>query len=449
MWLPYIIISFPGVSTGDTLDELSQFFHLDSSWSVKSINLLNENVYINKHHSVLHTVILGLIFKLGKMLGSFTFGVFIYVVFQVVLLLIIFSFMIKYMKKIKVNSMIIFLSVLFVGLNPTIAVFAICAIKDTPSSIFNLLYVIFLLQIVRNFDSIYKNKLRFLGLIFTILMVLLFRNNGIYTFLLSFPWLFLVYKNKWKKILLTILVVIFMFYGYDKVLLPKFDISDGSIREVLSIPVMQLSRVVHHKSEEFSISDKEIINSVFNFEGMKSFYDPDLADNVKNRYNKDASSKDLKLFFGVWFKYLKKYPIMYIESVVNSTYGYFFPEKSEDEIYLYDFNFKRYAYFDINHIEVFETPRNIFNQLLYIYYKLPFFINKVAYYDWFLLFSIIYIITKKKYKYLVPLSALFAVLLSCFASPVNGSFRYIMPIIFSAPIILSIDYLVYNESKKD
>ena len=58
--------------------------------------------------------------------------------------------------------------------------------------------------------------------------------------------------------------------------------------------------------------------------------------------------------------------------------------------------------------------------------------------------SVIYIIYKKKYKYIVPLTPFFAILLSCIFSPVNGSFRYILPIIFSVPIILSIDYLVYR-----
>ena len=68
--------------------------------------------------------------------------------------------------------------------------------------------------------------------------------------------------------------------------------------------------------------------------------------------------------------------------------------------------------------------------------------NQVAYYDWLLIFSCFYIIKKKKYKYLIPLTPLLATLLSCLASPVNGSFRYIMPIIFSVPIIISKIYTI-------
>ena len=109
LWIPYIIISYPGLATGDTYDEISQYFHLDSSWSIESINLLSEDVYINKHHSVLHTVVMGFVYNVGKSLSSFTFGAFLYTVLQVILLIWIFVFMFKYMKKIKVsNSLILF-----------------------------------------------------------------------------------------------------------------------------------------------------------------------------------------------------------------------------------------------------------------------------------------------------------------------------------------------------
>ena len=104
MWLPFIIFVYPGMSTGDTFDELSQFFHY-KTWSLESINLLNEDVYINKHHSVFHTVILGSIFKIGRDLVSFKFGAFMYTMLQVFVLLMIFSFMIYYMKKNRESSL--------------------------------------------------------------------------------------------------------------------------------------------------------------------------------------------------------------------------------------------------------------------------------------------------------------------------------------------------------
>ena len=435
------------MATGDTYDEISQYFHLDSSWSIESINLLSEDVYINKHHSVLHTVVMGFVYSVGKSLSSFTFGAFLYTMLQVILLIWIFVFMFKYMKKIKVSNSLILFSILFIGLNPIVITYSICAIKDTPSAIFNLLYVIFLLQIVRNYNSIFKNKIRLIFLIITILMVLMLRNNGIHTFLLSFPWLFLIYRNKWKKILVTMMIPTVIFTMYNKIILPSFNVSDGSIRETLSVPIMQLARVNKYKPEVFTDKDKEVIDNVLNFEQVGRYYKNDVADDVKNLYNKDTTEEELKVFLGVWFKYFKKYPFMYIDSVVSSTYGYFYPEKNMNLLFLYDYRFKDNSFIDISSNSYFAGIRSIYNKLLNIYYKMPFFINKVAYYTWFLLLSVVYIIYKKKFKYIIPLTPLLAILLSCIFSPVNGSFRYVLPIIFSVPIILSIDYIVYKKEE--
>ena len=446
MWLPWMIISYPGLSNADTMDQLNQFFHQDNSWTIKTINLLSPDVYINKHHSVFHTVVIGVILKLGNELVSYRFGAAIFVFLQVILLAISFSFMIKYMRNRKVNNLIILWSILFVGLNPIVVTYAICAVKDTPNAIFNMLYVLFLLQIVRNFDSIYKSKLRVILLLVTILMVLLLRNNGIYTFLLSFPWLLLIYRKRWKKIMLTFMIPLVIFGLYDKVLLPSLNVSDGSIREALSVPMLQLARVVRDKPDAFTDEDIEKIDAVFNFKLMKRRYDPYISDEIKDGYNKDAADEELKSFFGVWFKYLKKYPIIYVESVVNSTYWYFYPAGNRDIFYLVSSWGRQYIY-NIHCLDIFSTLRGVINKLLRIYYDLPFFMNKVAYFDWVLIISCFYIIRKKKYKYLIPMSALIAVLLSCLASPLNGSYRYILPIIFSLPVILSIDYIVYRECK--
>lgn len=449
LWLPVIIIAMPGISTGDTLDELAQFFHLDSSWSVESINLINEDIYINMHHPVLHTVTMGAIFLIGKKISSLTLGAIIYTILQVIFLLFMYSFFIKYMKKIKIPNLIIFLSILFFGLNPLVVTNALCAVKDTPNAAFNILYCIFLLQIIRNYNSIFNSKKRIVFFLITILMVLLLRNNGIYTYLLSFPFLFLLYKNKWKKLLIVFLIPIFIFGGINKVLLPSLDITKGSPREMMSVPFMQLARTAKYHTKDFSKEDIETINKVLNFDLMIYFYDPDCADGVKGLYNKGTTKEQLIDFYKVWFKYLKKHPGTYINSFMNSTYNYFYPAFDRSNLTLLMFNFKRLPELDVNPYEQLEVPRKSYNYLLSIYHNLPIITNKVAYYTWLLLLSCIYIISKKKYKYLIPLTPLLAILLSCLASPLNGCFRYMFPIILFTPFIISIDYLVYKENKKE
>jgi outer membrane receptor protein involved in Fe transport len=58
---------------------------------------------------------------------------------------------------------------------------------------------------------------------------------------------------------------------------------------------------------------------------LKDRYDPTFADNVKNRFNKYATEDDLKAYFNVWLKGLVKHPVTYIESTLNNTFGYYYP----------------------------------------------------------------------------------------------------------------------------
>ena len=430
---------------------MSQYFHRGESWSIKTVNLINENVYINKHHPPLFTVVLGLIFEIGKKLGSYEIGALIYTILQVCLLLIIFLYMLNYMKKNNVPLWIRILSILFIATTPTVAAYAITAIKDTPSSIFTLLYVIFLLQIVRNYNAVFQNKMKLIYLLVTMLLVMMLRNNGIVTILLSFPLLFIIYKEKWEKILIVLLVPVILFGLYDKVLLPSLDITNGSVKEMLTIPFMQVARVVTHNKDKIPEEDQKIIEKVLSYDSMKSVYIPNLADSIKDTYKKDCTNEDLKDFFKLWFKYLKKYPTEYIESIMNSTYGYFFPEVGEEYATLaVDSRLGKDTYINIHSKDEYKDARYVSQKINQVLAKLPItsLFNHVAFYDWLLIFATIYVFVKKNYKYLIPLMPLHSVLLVCLASPINGSFRYIMPIVFSAPIIITIVYFSYKEDQK-
>ena len=79
-WIPIAIIYYPGVASGDTLDSLAQFFNQrDNCWSAKAIILKNNDVILNKHHSVLFTMLLGLTVKIGNNMISYNFGMFLFI----------------------------------------------------------------------------------------------------------------------------------------------------------------------------------------------------------------------------------------------------------------------------------------------------------------------------------------------------------------------------------
>lgn len=453
-WLPFLIFYYPGISTGDTVDSLSQFFHLDTSWTKDTINLIDKNVYINKHHSVFFTITLGMIVSLGNKIASYNVGYYLYILIQTIILLVIFGYMNCYFKKIKIPVWIRNIASFYIGITPVIKAFAICAVKDTMSAIFILLYVLFLLQIVINRDEFFKNKKRVGVLILTMLLVMLYKNNGIYIVLLSFPVIFLLFKNNkriLKKTILIILLPFIIFFTYDSLILPSFKITNGSIKEGMTIPFMQLSRLANYNQDLFNSDEKNIINNVISFDSMVYSYNTDNADEVKDTYNKNVTDTELRDFFRIWFKYLKKYPNVYLASFINSTYKYIYPGTPCDKLYLImDYRIERDSYFNLHQLDKCDNIKKLINCIENIIDSSPFtfFLSRGAFYTWFLIISLLLIFVKKQYKYLIPLLPLVLVFISCFAAPINGSLRYMLPIIFSIPVIITIDYLVLFEDVK-
>lgn len=453
-WLPKIIFYYPCVASGDTLDSLAQYFNVrDLCWSAKAIVLINDNVIINKHHSVLFTMVLGSIVKIGKIISSYSLGIFIFVILQVIMLIIVFTFLIHFFKKIGIPNWLMIFTLLFYCFSSIVSSYAIAAIKDTSGAVFILLYNIFLLQIIRNYDSIIKNKLYVSVFMIVILLILMIKSNSLYIIVVSYgSLLVLFWKNraKFKKLFLILMLPLVIFLCYDKILLPQLGVTGTNKKESYSIPFMQIARLAYKNDNAISKSDKLIIDKVLDYDAIRKDYKPDLSDSVKNTYKKDVSDEELEDFWKVYFKYFKKYPNVYIASFINSTYAYFFPEVGETEgITVVDYRIGNESMFKITNLDEFSDFRYIIESIDKILEKLPFFslFNHVAFYDWFLLCSLIYIIKKKQYKYIVPLVSLIAIFLSCLISPVNGSFRYILAIVFSMPLIVGIDYLVVTNGK--
>ena len=188
------------------------------------------------------------------------------------------------------------------------------------------------LSIVR---FIYSDSMTYLFvgsiLIISILIILFFRNNGIYVLVLSIPFLALVLKKYIKKIAVIFIIILSFNFSYNKIVLPYFKIPAGSIREMLSIPFQQTARYVSKYS--VSSDEKEAIDKILVFDDLASRDRSDLSDPVKEKFNKYYTKADLIKYFKVWFIEGIKHPDTYIEATLLNTYGYLYPNTSNWYIY--------------------------------------------------------------------------------------------------------------------
>ena len=131
---------------------------------------------------------------------------------------------------------------------------------------------------------------------------------------------------------------------------------------------------------------------------------------------------------------------------MTSTYQYFFPDEFT-EYAMVGIDYDLTYYFKINTIHKFRKYIYGWDSICKLISDIPIIglLLKVSFYDWVLLFSCMYIIYKKKYRYLIVLAPLLGVLAVCLLSPLNGSIRYILPIVFGLPMCLVFDYMAFKE----
>ena len=445
-WAIYVIAFYPIILSPDPSFQIKQFFNIRTKYADYAI-LLDNSIFLTNHHPVFHTMILGNCLKFGRLILSDNFGLFIYSLIQMIFLAFTLSYTIKYLINNNINKKICFIVLLLYAFVPMFPLYAMSGVKDTYYTCFIIWYVLKLDMLIKNKEDkiSYKNIIEILIIMIDIC---LFRNNGIYVIVLSFP-LLIIYCKKYMQTLIVIFVGLLAFYGtYTKVLLPSLKITDGSIRETLSIPFQQTARYVKYYSDDLSKNDIKIIDKVLEYETLKERYNPTISDPVKNKFNKYTTNKELKEYFKVWFKCLFKHPLVYIESTLNNIYGYFSPQATNWYIYykydkrITENNLVDYHYNKLSHL------RLILSKYAQVFPYLPFIglLSNIGFNTWLLLGLSLYSILKKKKEYLIVLSPLLISLLICIASPVNTYFRYAMPYVFIMPCLFT---LIVNRLKKE
>ena len=435
-WLPYIISFYPIILSPDPSFQIKQFFGIRTKYADYAV-LLDENVVMTNHHPVTHTILLGSCLKLGTLIGNDNLGLFCYSLIQIAILAGTLAFTIYYMNKMQINNKYLIVVLLLYGLIPMFPLYAMSGVKDVLFGAFIVLYIIVIHNLIKTKGINYK-WWHYLLIILLLILICLFRNNGIHVIILSFPFLFFVVKNKWKELLLVFFIIIGFNSTFNNVILPYFKITPGSIREVLSVPFQQTARYVKYHADELNEEEIAVIDNILGIKDLAQRYDPELADPVKNKFNKYTTDEELKEYFKVWFKGLINHPGTYIEATMNNVYGFFYPEKTKWYVY-YKFD-DRITEDGFNyHYNSLNNARKVLSSLAVSFPYLPVIglISNIAFNVWLILILLVYAIYKKMYSHILILLPALVLILVCVVGPANTYFRYALPFIFAMPFIIA------------
>lgn len=435
-WLPYIVSFYPIILSPDPSFQIKQFFGIRTKYADYAV-LLDENVVITNHHPVFHTVLLGGCLKLGHVLGNDNFGLFCYSFLQIIVLAVVFSLTLFMMKKMKLSTKFRWVILLLYSLVPLFPLYAMSGVKDVLFSAVTLLYIMLIYYLLKT--KLKSCTLRhYVGMVILMLLVILLRNNGLHMIVLSFPFVIWALKPNWKPLLAVFASVLILSSCYSKVLLPALKITPGSIREMLSVPFQQTARYVKYHEGEVTVAEKEIIDKILGYDTLASRYNPELADPVKNEFNKYATNEDLKEYFCIWFQGLLKQPVTYIDATINNVYGFFYPEKTSWYVYYkYDTRITQDG-FDY-HYNSLGGVRDVLSSFAVGFPQIPVLgiFSNISFSVWLVFILTGYCIYRKWYDILCIMVPSLILILVCVVGPANTYFRYALPFVFALPFMIS------------
>ncbi len=432
----YIIAFYPIVLSPDPAFQIRQYYNVPTKY-INWVIQRDPNVFITAHHPVTQTFLLGWCIDLGRMLINDNFGLFIYTLGQTLIYASILAYTCTFaLKKGIAKRYVIMLNIMYL-LVPMYAFYSISAVKDTLYTAFMILFVLYIYDFVHTKKDVLISKRSVLILYIVMMLMSLFRHNGAYIIVMTLPFILVYSKVNRKRLLISFGLFAISLFSFNKILVPALGISDGSVREMLSVPFQQTARYVKYHADELSDEDIKTIDYILNYDTLAERYKPEIADPVKNEYNKYTETKDLIAYFKIWFKGLVKHPETYIDATLNNIYGYIYPN---------DHNWYIYSTYDTRvtknklvryHFNDLVGLRNILTVYGNIFPYLPIIglLASIGANTWLLLILSAYLITNKKKKYLIALVPLYGSLLFCIISPVNTYFRYTMPYVFILPIL--------------
>ena len=426
-WLPWILLNYPGTSCPDGNLQLKQFLG-DADWA--------------GGHPPLSSLIMGVLFSLGRRLADANFGFFLYCFFQTCVGAWIFAYSMKKLLDLGISAGWCSVGILFFAFSPFWGTYAQWFEKDLLYAEVATLQAIFLLEVIRKKGCSVKDGILLAA---SGILASLLRNNGIYAvvpaLVLLAVWL---KKQDRKRALLVLLATILVYGGVTKGLYYSvLDMARPSPAEAMGLPFQQTARYVVYYEEELTEYEREVIDYVLSVDGIKC-YDPVISDPVKYFYR----GAELDEYLKVWFQMFWKHPGCYVSAFINKGYGYLAPVSQNIEAWIgiesdytaYDVELGIHHVFDPELTYALAQIWNLSMTLPLVRY-----LCTPGMYTWIVLVLALLLWKHQKTGTLILFVPSIMNILVCLASPLASAIRYEMPAVAAVPLLIGWTYYSLHE----
>lgn len=429
-WLPYYLYQYPGIMTPDSINQFEQVLGV---------------IPYNNHHPFAHTMVFALLYKAAFALtGDMVVSVGFYTFAQMCLLSAGMAFFISTLRQQRIRPFVLLLLTAFYALIPYHAVFSVTIWKDIPFAAAVLFFNCLLLRLILRGSLLIHERIL---LLFSGMMICLFRSNGWYAFLVAVPFLLFFFRKQKRQVYPCLLVTLLLCVLLKYPVMNHLQVTQPDLIESLCIPTQQIAAVLCN-DRELTAEERELIENVVDLTYIKELYNPTFADNMKELVragDQEYLATHKKEFLKLWISLGLRYPGDYLNAYIQQTYGYWYP----DSFYLVA------EAEGVSATELGVSTRHLIGGPLVVKGKelaiklgsiVPIYgtLWSMGVACWVLLFSMGTVLvrreTRKLLCYLPSVLLLFTVLI---ATPVATEFRYVYFMVYSMPFYLMAAMLPY------
>ena len=426
-----------------------------------------EDVTITTHFSVSYSWFLYIFVNLGNLLfKSYTVGFAMYSFVQMLIMTYITTKICIFAYKISKCKKLLLISILFFCIFPLHIIMMVSAAQDT------LFCGILALLIIESYNlvtepSVYWSKIiNPLKYVILILLLCMTRNNGLYIMMIpAFLTVFFIKEYKIRSIAIYIIAIL-LFFIYKGPIFKSINVVEGdTIREMLSIPCQQIARSYIHNGNIYSENDVEMLNQFFSNrdEELFKYYEinQSISDSVKGTLNDEFLEENKGEFIKFYLEHLIKDPENYVEGFLLNSVGFWYPNKVYPDTRIYhpyiEFEMLDAKKYDDRYIEIerqtkfrwyYEKMQTLVKDNNYLNIPVVSSLFTCGTYFILFLFTIFYLVYRKSFKMLYPLSIILGYYLTLLLSPVC-IFRYCYGLVLSAPIMISILTMKNNNNQEN
>ena len=438
--LPYLISFFPCSMSWDGGAQISNFY--------------GREIFTN-HHPPFVSFFYGAIAWYSQKWGCANLGMFMIPCIQTLLSAFAVAQVCVVLKKMKSPYWMRWGILAYYGLLTVWCIFDVTVIKDSLYYPFTMLFVVQVIYCLFFQEEFFDKKRNIILLVVYAIMMTQIRNNGIFVLLFTLPFVFFVISNK-KKLLFggAVVVMLGITALLNGVVYPALGvISLESKVDTYCMLFQQTAKYAIEHPDDVTDEEREVLDTLFDYDELPNVYEPHLADWVKNCLREQEGSETnptgshfaalKKDYLKVWFAQFLRHPLTYIDAFFECSYGYYYPEVGTYKEGLGFYQEERYMFTasmsDAKQIEQLAPARFLLEQVS----KLEFvpgigMLYRCGFYAWCVLFAFVYFIIRKKYVSVIVTIPALVNFLVCLISPVNTCIRYAMPTMCMVPIIFAV-----------